>query len=58
MTKKYNSFTGITGFYYMPLNTGEVLGAKNQNALNTYKKYKFQRNNLLKKRMGITVLLN
>ncbi|WP_349421249.1 major tail protein [Staphylococcus felis] len=28
MAKKYNSFTGTTGFYYMPLNTGEVLGGK------------------------------
>ncbi|REI16750.1 major tail protein [Staphylococcus felis] len=28
MAKKYNSFTGITGFYYMPLNTEKVLGGK------------------------------
>ncbi|HDG4513420.1 TPA: phage tail protein, partial [Staphylococcus pseudintermedius] len=28
MAKKYNSFTGITGFYYMPLGTEEVLGGK------------------------------
>ncbi|EGQ0314112.1 phage tail protein [Staphylococcus pseudintermedius] len=24
MTKKYNAFTGVTGFYYMPLNSSEV----------------------------------
>ncbi|WP_353419678.1 phage tail protein [Staphylococcus delphini] len=28
MAKKYNSFTGITGFYYMPLGSEEVLGGK------------------------------
>lgn len=26
MAKKYNSFTGITGFYYMPLNSEKVSG--------------------------------
>lgn len=26
MAKKYNSFTGITGFYYMPLNSEKISG--------------------------------